>query len=172
MGMTYDIRIEGRELSVEVESTDAGWRVRTLGEDGPGPWQDLPGRFVRDGELIFQHAGRNRAVGVHTKADRATLQVDGHHLVADVIDPRKVRADLAGGAGEGVVSTPMPGVVVRIPASEGQEVAAGDVLVVVEAMKMENEFKAPIAGVVESIEVSVGQTLESDTVLARIEPAS
>lgn len=170
MGMTYEIRIEGREVTVEVESTDGGWRLRTLDEDGPGAWNTVPGRFPRDGELLLALNGRNRAVGVHVSGDRVSLQVDGHALTADVIDPRKVRADLAGGGSEGVVSTPMPGVVVRIPSSVGQQVAAGDVLVVVEAMKMENEFKAPIDGVVEAIEVTVGQTLEADTVLVRVTP--
>ncbi|MCB9669362.1 MAG: DUF2118 domain-containing protein [Alphaproteobacteria bacterium] len=167
MGMIYDVRLEGREVQLEVEATDGGWRVREVG----GDWRVVAGRFAQPGELLLVLDGRQRAVGVHSAGDRVSVQADGHAFSAEVVDPRKVRADLAGGAGEGVVATPMPGVVVRIPAKVGQAVKAGDVIVVVEAMKMENEFKAPVDGVVASIDVAVGQALEASAILAHIDAA-
>ncbi|MCB9680888.1 MAG: biotin/lipoyl-binding protein [Alphaproteobacteria bacterium] len=65
----------------------------------------------------------------------------------------------------------MPGAVVRVQVSAGDSVHAGQVLVVVEAMKMENEFKAPFAGVVASVEVAAGQAVESGAVLVVLDPA-
>jgi biotin carboxyl carrier protein len=63
----------------------------------------------------------------------------------------------------------MPGSIVRVLVDQGDQVAAGDVLLVLEAMKMENELKAPISGVVTSIHVQSGQTVEMNALLAEIE---
>jgi biotin carboxyl carrier protein len=62
-----------------------------------------------------------------------------------------------GGSGEVSVDSPLTGVIVRIEVEKGKEVAKGDVLLVVEAMKMQNEIKAPKAGVVHAIKVKPGQ---------------
>lgn len=62
-----------------------------------------------------------------------------------------------GASGEASVDSPLTGVIVRIEVEKGEEVAKGDVLLVVEAMKMQNEIKAPKAGVVRAIKVKPGQ---------------
>src|SRR6266550_3620647 len=75
----------------------------------------------------------------------------------------------------GVVKAPMPGLVVRVEVSEGQVVEVGEGLVVVEAMKMENELRASSRGVVEHIHVSAGQRVEKGAALVTIkvpEPSS
>ena len=64
----------------------------------------------------------------------------------------------------------MPGVVVRILVSEGDTVSVGQVLLVVEAMKMENEYKSAIEGTVGTIHVQSGQALEADAALVTILP--
>ena len=73
-------------------------------------------------------------------------------------------------AGAGTVQAIMPGSIVRVLVSEGDEVAVGDVLLVLEAMKMENELQAPISGVVKAIYAEPGQAVEMNAVLAEIEP--
>jgi biotin carboxyl carrier protein len=73
-------------------------------------------------------------------------------------------------AGAGAIQAIMPGSIVRVLVSEGDEVAAGDVLLVLEAMKMENELQTPISGVVKAIYVEPGQAVEMNAVLAEIEP--
>jgi pyruvate carboxylase subunit B len=70
----------------------------------------------------------------------------------------------------GVVKAPMPGLVLRIPVSVGQEVAAGQGVLVLEAMKMENEIKAPAPGVVIGIPVQPGQAVEKGQVLLQMGP--
>ncbi len=70
----------------------------------------------------------------------------------------------------GVIKAPMPGLVLRIPVSVGQEVAAGQGVLVLEAMKMENEIKAPAPGVVIGIPVQPGQAVEKGQVLLQMGP--
>lgn len=74
-------------------------------------------------------------------------------------------------AGAGAIQAIMPGTIVRVLAAEGEPVAAGDVVLVLEAMKMENELHAPVSGVVKAMHVQPGQTVEMNAVLAEIEPS-
>jgi pyruvate carboxylase subunit B len=66
------------------------------------------------------------------------------------------------------ITAPLPGIVLRIPATAGKSVRAGDVVVVLEAMKMEIEVKAAVSGVVEEIAVAVGTQVKAGQALARI----
>ncbi|HEX9393001.1 MAG TPA: biotin/lipoyl-containing protein, partial [Gemmatimonadales bacterium] len=72
-------------------------------------------------------------------------------------------------ASGGVVKAPMPGLVVRVEVQEGQRVEAGAGLVVVEAMKMENELRATRAGVVSRVHVKAGQTVDRGVPLVTLE---
>lgn len=73
-----------------------------------------------------------------------------------------------GSNGKTPVASPMPGKILAVKASIGQSVKRGDVILILEAMKMENEIVAPEAGTVASINVSVGDTVESGTLLATL----
>jgi multidrug efflux pump subunit AcrA (membrane-fusion protein) len=99
------------------------------------------------------------------------VDVSGHHLPVALIDPRDARHPGAGLAGDGRqnIGAPMPGKVVRVLVEEGQMVAAGEGLVVVEAMKMQNEMKSPRAGRVCSVTAKAGQTVEAGEVLVAVE---
>ncbi|MEE1341552.1 MAG: biotin/lipoyl-containing protein [Lachnospiraceae bacterium] len=77
-------------------------------------------------------------------------------------------APAAGAAGAVKVNAPMPGKVLSVKAAVGQAVKKGDVLLVLEAMKMENEIVAPQDGTVASIQVSAGQSVEAGDVLASL----
>jgi len=72
-------------------------------------------------------------------------------------------------AGSGTVSSPIPGKVVSIHVSEGDDVKSGDVIVVLEAMKMQNEIKATVGGEVKKINCSAGQRVEANVPLIEIE---
>ena len=73
-----------------------------------------------------------------------------------------------GAAGSGSLTAPMPGRVVKVLVSEGQSVEQGAPLVIVEAMKMENELHAPATGVVESIAVGEGETVDAGQILCEV----
>jgi biotin carboxyl carrier protein len=77
-------------------------------------------------------------------------------------------APTTSGAGSFKVSSPMPGKIVAVKSTVGQAVKKGDVILVLEAMKMENEIVAPQDGTVASINVSAGQTVEAGNLLATL----
>ena len=74
----------------------------------------------------------------------------------------------SGSAGSVTVNSPMPGKILSVKASEGQSVSKGDVLMVLEAMKMENEIVAPSDGTVASINVNEGASVEAGDLLASL----
>ena len=84
---------------------------------------------------------------------------------------RKASSSGSGGAGNGKVAVPMQGTVVKIEVEVGQSVEAGDTVLVLEAMKMENNIAADIAGVIKEISVSVGDTVGGGDVVVTIEAA-
>ena len=99
-----------------------------------------------------------------------TLRGREHNVV--IVDPKRLRSGQRSAAhhtGAAQIVSPMPGKIVRILTAAGASVAAGDGIIVVEAMKMQNEMKAPKAGVVVSINVEEGATVNAGDVLAVIE---
>jgi pyruvate carboxylase subunit B len=98
------------------------------------------------------------------------MHLRGRRFRAEAIDERtrvirEMTGAAAGPAGPKPIRAPMPGLVVKVEVEEGEAVEAGRGLVIVEAMKMENELKAEAAGVVARIHVAAGQTVEKDQVL-------
>ena len=77
-------------------------------------------------------------------------------------------AGAAPAAGESAVNAPMPGKVIKLVASVGQAVKAGEVVLILEAMKMQNEIVAPVDGSVKAINVAAGQAVQAGEVLAVI----
>ncbi|MFC2287124.1 MAG: biotin/lipoyl-containing protein, partial [Selenomonas sp.] len=71
------------------------------------------------------------------------------------------KAAVSAGAGEASVNAPMPGKIVNVLVSEGQKVNSGDVLLILEAMKMQNEIAATQAGTVKAINVAAGQSVKA-----------
>jgi len=103
---------------------------------------------------------------------RSCVWIDGHRIEVELIDPKKLRGSgtsAAETAGAADIKTAMPGKVVRLIAAVGDAVEKGDGVIVVEAMKMQNEIKAPKNGTVTSIRVAEGDTVEPGQVLLSIE---
>lgn len=80
----------------------------------------------------------------------------------------KAAPKAAPAAGSGEVTAPLPGTVLSIAVSEGQQVKAGQVLLIFEAMKMENEIVSPVAGTVKKVHVAKGAVLETGMVVVSI----
>ncbi len=167
--MAWEITIGGEARMTDVEDLGGGRFRITLGEgvvevDAAFPEPGVV-HLVRDGEAFevdVQRTERGRAVTVYGTVYEAT-----------VVDERaKALAALGGlggaGGGDEVVSTSMPGKVVAVLVTEGQAVAAGDGIVVVEAMKMENELRAVGDGVVKTVHVADGEAVEGGAPLVTI----
>ena len=101
------------------------------------------------------------------------IEVDGHPVGFEIKDPRQWTrsAGLAGAMGRATLTAPMPGKVVRILTAAGDPVKAGQGIVVVEAMKMQNELRSPIDGVVSKISVAENDGVAAGAVLAVIDLA-
>ena len=101
-------------------------------------------------------------------AGETVIDIEGERFTVEVRDPRSLKGRRGAGAGtEGPkkITAPMPGKVVRIVAQAGTDVESGDGVLVIEAMKMQNELRSPRAGVVERIAAGVGQAVELGAVL-------
>jgi biotin carboxyl carrier protein len=162
--MKYQVVVAGRTLDVEVE----GDRVTVDGRELRAELRPIPGTPLS--HLLVDGASWTIPL---TPVGRGTWEagVAGETWPVEVIDERTrhIRSLTGGGAraaGPAVLKAPMPGMVVRVLAEPGMEVAAGAGLVVLEAMKMENELRAPAAATVRAVHVSPGQTVEKGQVLA------
>lgn len=164
--MIYEVTLAGRTRRVEVSRQGEGWQVRV---DGGAP-RDITTR-QRGGAWWLTEGRDTRRVDLHLDGERVATLADGTPRLGTVVDPRAHALDAALGGGEGAIVTQMPGAVVRVPVAVGSAVHAGEVLVVVEAMKMENEFKAPFGGVVSEVRVEAGQAVDAGAVLVVLDPA-
>lgn len=104
---------------------------------------------------------------------RYTLWIDGHRYDVESLDERTrairdVSSQGARGAGPALLVAPMPGLIVRVNVQVGDVIQAGIPIVVMEAMKMENELRAQSSGVVTAVRVHPGATVEKGTVLVEL----
>jgi biotin carboxyl carrier protein len=117
--------------------------------------------------------GTSYEVGVDLAGENGSLYIYDQFFQLKVLDPRMIAlrgkggADLVGGRAE--ILSPMPGKVVKLLAGVGDEVATGQGLVVVEAMKMENELKSPKDGTVTEVLVDEGRAVDANAVLMVVE---
>ena len=108
-------------------------------------------------------------VGATTSAAASAPAATTAPAAAPVSAPAPTAAPAASGsAGAVSVKSPMPGNIIKINVKTGAPVKKGDVLVVLEAMKMENDVCSPVDGVVASVEVAQGATVETDAVLVTL----
>ena len=170
--MTFEIEIGGRRRAVAIESPAPG-RFRVV-IDGVAHEVSAERVGVHGFSLLTGADGRSREVTVAPAAasDGGELLVglDGR-TVAVAVDGRRRRGSSDGhaaGDGELTVAAPMPGRVVRVLVAAGDAVTARQGIVVVEAMKMENELRTPRAGVVKDVAVTPGTLVEAGRVLVVI----
>jgi len=154
-----------REHEVTVERRDGLFRVVV---DGTEHLVDAR-RLEADFHSIMIE-GRSYELSIEPDGDRYHVRHGASQRTVSLTDAtRRAREGLSKAHGPETVVTVMPGKVVRVLVAEGDEVEAGQGLVVVEAMKMENEIGAPRAGRVSSIEVEPGRAVEAGTTLLIID---
>lgn len=143
------------ERELQVSWRDQTWTVDALG--------------LADGSMSLLAGNRSYSLDLEEKGEALQISLGDAKTRLEIVDERSHR--LQGVArrntveGRQTVSAPMPGKVVRLMVKPGDEVKEGQGLVIVEAMKMENELKSPKAGKVEEIAVREGQTVEGGTKL-------
>jgi biotin carboxyl carrier protein len=163
----YLVSVAGRELEVEID----GERVIAGGREYMASLTALPGTPLR--QLLL--SGRPTVMAMEdTGRGHWMITVRGERWETEVIDERtrNIR-NLTGTSvrprGPGVLRAPMPGLVVRVLVEPGQLLAVGAGILVLEAMKMENELRAHAAARVRAIRVRPGEAVEKGQVLAEFD---
>lgn len=163
--MKYEVNISGRTHVVELERGAGGWQAKT--EGGSGTTADVA--EVTPNIFSVLLSGRSHEVHVTpSPGGQLQLQTGGLEFLAEVFDPRSWRGRRHTGAeaeGRQQIVAPMPGKVVRLLVKEGDKVEAGQGLLVVEAMKMQNEIRSPKSGALERVQVAEGQAVNAGEVL-------
>jgi biotin carboxyl carrier protein len=172
MGARFVTWVGGVEATVELVSVDAAGVVARVERDGEAS-REVRFQHVA-GELSAAHLllddGRSVATRLVPAGHGATTAVIGDARV-EVRAVSERDAWLGAGAADaddGNVTVSMPGLVVKVLAPVGTVVAAGQPVLIIEAMKMENEVKAGRAGVVRAVLVTAGASVEADVVLMEI----
>jgi biotin carboxyl carrier protein len=162
--MRYFVTIDGQTF--EVDLSDQGIVVN--GETLTVELSAVPGTPVR--RLAVD--GRSHVVHVGTGDTRHewNFHLDGERFTAMVQNERQHTVAAMTGAnnrthGPRPVKAPMPGLVVRVEVKAGDQVKAGQGVVIIEAMKMENELRAEVAAIVGKVHVAAGETVEKGTLL-------
>lgn len=165
--MLYDVVVDGKTYRVELEQREGHWSCRLDGREFP-----VDAVLPRPNVLSLLIAGRSYEIKRERVGDDLHLWVKTQRYGVEVRDPRSLttrRAAAAGAAGPRKVVAPMPGKVVRILAPANTEVEAGQGILVIEAMKMQNELKSPKKGKVQKVLVAEGATVNAGEVLAVVE---
>jgi biotin carboxyl carrier protein len=165
--MLFDVTIEGQKHRLELDRVDGGWQCKLDGRD-----VQLDAVLARRDVLSLLLQGQAYEIKRERSATDTHLWVGPVRYSAELSDPRSLRSRKASaGLDHGPIKlvAPMPGKVVRVLAAEKTEVEAGQGVLVVEAMKMQNELKSPKKGVVQKIMATEGTAVNAGDVLAVVE---
>ncbi|MGA7523793.1 MAG: biotin/lipoyl-containing protein [Acidobacteriaceae bacterium] len=165
--MKLQVEIHGQTREVEIEPGEAPgqWMIRVDGEV-----IEADAHMLRPGVLSLLIDGQAHRVVLDPHAEEPALLLGPERIPYDVEDPRSLKARRRHGGSEGPVTlkASMPGRVVRVLVEWGAQIEAHQGVVVIEAMKMQNELKSPKAGKVLELRVSPGDTVSTGDVLAII----
>ena len=162
--MKYFLQCGDREVEVELVERLGRLEVTVDGE----PLEMEHHEIDRLGQVVIQQGPDAYAVSVEGDEHMAHVTLAGHVYSYAMEDERERAAHLAERAargGGGPLKAVMPGFVAEVRVQPGDAVAEGDALLVLEAMKMQNEIQAPADGVVESVAVEAGQAVAAGEVL-------
>ncbi|MGH9728235.1 MAG: biotin/lipoyl-containing protein [Candidatus Acidiferrales bacterium] len=164
--MKLELRIGKSARNVEIERDGEQLHFRIDGREVHADLAEIQPEIYSiliDGEAFEAR--------IESDASGLRVRIDGREFPVAIADPRRWRRDgneLAAAEGHQQVVSSMPGKIVRVMVRAGDLVEAGQGLLVVEAMKMQNEIKSPKAGTIKRIAVQEGQTVNAGEVLAVI----
>ena len=164
--MTYDITIDGKQYRLDLKLVEGRWTCRVDGRD-----IEVDAVLARPNVLSLLIGNKAYEVKCERVGGETHIWVGSRRFAAEVRDPRSLRSRMRATDDEGPkkLTAPMPGKVVRILVGKGAEVEAGAGVLVVEAMKMQNEVKSPKKGKIQQILVAEGAAVNSGDVLAIVE---
>jgi len=165
--MVYEITVDGKPHRLDLDKAEGGWECR------------LDGREIKVDAVVTRRDVLSMLIDGHSyEVKRERTPTDLHMWVGstrygvELRDPRSLQArrNAAGDEkGPKKLVAPMPGRIVRVLVEERSEVEAGQGIVVVEAMKMQNEIKSPKKGIVQKLSAASGAAVNAGDVLAIVE---
>ena len=167
--MRYVVQLNDERKSISVDGEGVRYEEAQPAHAELSDIEGSPVRMVKIGTHVYRVVARKRQ-----GRGRYTLWVDGYRFETEGLDERtRAIRDLSaanpGPSGPAPILAPMPGLIVRVSVKPGDRVEAGQGLVVMEAMKMENELRATAPGTVKSVEVSAGTAVEKGALLVALE---
>ena len=165
--MVYDVTIDGKDFRLELERKESGWQCRLDGRN-----IEMNAVLARRDVLSILIDGKAYEIKREHTASDTHLWVGSVRYLAELRDPRSLRGRKGTGAddkGPKKILASMPGKVVRMLVDQGQPVEAGQSILVVEAMKMQNEIKSPKKGTLQKIVAIEGGNVNAGDVLAIVE---
>ena len=162
--MNYVATVGEQSFVVDVSGTDGQYRI-TIGEE---TWE-VDARLTAQGIYSLLVDGVSYVADVVDRDGACVVDVGGELYEITIEEQTRhiirTRGGAAGGSRSRTLTAPLPGKISRVAVRPGDAVAAGDTLLVIEAMKMENEFKAGAAGTVAEVRVQPGQAVNAGDVL-------
>ena len=165
--MIYDVTIDGKNYRLELDRSDGRWQCRLDGRE-----VQMDAILARRDVLSLIIDGKSYEVKRERTSTDLHLWVGPVRYAAELRDPRSLRSRKGTGAdekGPRKLVAPMPGKVVRLLVAEKARVEAGQGILVVEAMKMQNEIKSPRGGIVQKLVAAEGGAVNAGDVLAIVE---
>jgi len=165
--MLYDISIDGKNFRLDLSHADGCWQCRLDGREIP-----MDAVLARRDVLSILIEGKAYEVKRERTATDLHLWVGDARYAVEVRDPRSLQSrkrNAGDEKGPRKLLAPMPGKVVRVLLRESSPVEAGQSILVVEAMKMQNEIKSPKKGIVQKIVSGEGAAVNAGDVLAIVE---
>ena len=165
--MVYQVTVDGKPHRLELERAEGAWKCRLDGRE-----LDVNAVMARPDVLSLLIDGRSYEIKREQTASGLHLWVGSTRFEVKLHDPRSLRSRRDGTGDPGgprKLVAPMPGRIVRVLVTEKSEVEAGQGIVVVEAMKMQNEIKSPKKGIVQKILAAQGANVNAGDVLAIVE---
>lgn len=173
MAEKYLVRVAGEDFEIEIRrengivearfNTDEAWRevaLQPVGETGLHV-------MMLENQPVELYLDRRRG-GADVTIGRHQFQIDVERWQPD---GKRRASKVAGSDGLARVLAPMTGSVVEVRCAPGDEVAEGDVVILIESMKMNNELRSPVSGIVEAVPAKPGQRVQSGEVLVSIKPS-
>ncbi len=165
--MKFEAKVSEEPLEVEISQKEQTFSVANL--TGEFEFTQQNGRYLlRTGTKLY------KIDNVSYDGSDIEFSINGSWHKVNVKDDQELLLDKLGfktgnAVAEGILKAPMPGKILDILVTDGETVTKDQPLVILEAMKMENELKSPVDGTISSISVEVGQSLEKNTIILEIE---
>ncbi len=168
--MQYEVEVDGRTLPVHIRRVDGHYLVTVDGRETVVDAARVDGHTL---SLLIGTASYEMAIAPDRASGQLTVHVRGVPVLAALNNRRRWgrKDDGATGSGPQKVVAPMPGKIARVLVAPGAAVVARQPLIVIEAMKMENELRASHGGTVAELHVQEGQSVDAGALLLVVAPA-